>query len=136
MRRLTKLIVLATVAAGLSVAPATATSEATTPRGALLNQIRLFNAGNWPALYRTFTRRVRARCPYRTFVAQAREGRANVGRLGVRNIRVRRTGNRAALTYQNTARGVVFLTVTRRHPDIYVRIGDRWYDEVDSVTSC
>jgi hypothetical protein len=54
----------------------------------------------------------------------------------VRNVRVRRTGNRATLTYQNVAQGVVIQTVTRRHPDLYVRIGGRWYDEKDTVTSC
>jgi hypothetical protein len=136
MRRLTTFIALAAVAAGLAVAPATGSGEATTPRGALLNQVRLFNAGNWPAMYRTFTRRFRASCPYSTFAAQGRQARANLGRLSVRNVRVRRTGNRATLTYQNVAQGVVIQTVTRRHPDLYVRIGGRWYDEKDSVTSC
>jgi hypothetical protein len=130
------LIVLGTVTAGLAVAPAAGRSEATTPRGALLNQVRLFNAGSWRAMYGTFTRRFRASCPYSTFVAQGREARAAVGRLSVRNVRVRQTGNRATLTYQNVAQGVVLQTVTRRHPDLYVRIGGRWYDEKDSVTSC
>lgn len=139
MSSFTRLLVLSAATAGLAVAaaaPATGTGEALTPRGALLYQTRLFNAGNWPALYRTYTRRFRASCPYRTFVAEGRTARNAVGRLSVRNIRVRVTRNRAALTYQNVAQSTVIQTVTRRHPDIYVRIGGRWYDEVDTVTSC
>jgi hypothetical protein len=135
MRRLTTLIVLAAVTGGLAVAPAAGRSEATTPRGALLNQARLFNAGNWRLLYGTFTRRFRASCSYATFAAQGREARS-MGRLTVRNVRVRQAGNRATLTYQNVVAGVVVQTVTRRHPDLYVRIGGRWYDEKDYVTSC
>lgn len=139
MRTLTRFTVLAAVTAGLAVAaaaPATGSGEALTPRGTLLYQTRLFNAGNWPVMYRTFTRRFRASCPYSTFVAEGRAARKMAGRLSVRNIRVRQTGNRAALTYQNVAQGTVVQTVTRRHPDIYVRIGGRWYDEMDTVTSC
>jgi hypothetical protein len=136
MRRLTVLIVLAAVTAGLAVAAAAGAGGATTPRGALLNQLRLFNAENWPAMYRTFTPRFRRSCPYRTFVAEGNAARKAFGRLSIRNVGVRISRNHASLTYQQLAQGAVIATVTRRQPDIYVRIGGRWYDEKDSVTSC
>jgi hypothetical protein len=134
--KLTLFGVLTAVVAVAAAAPATGGGAATTPRGTLLNQTRLFNAGNWPAMYRTFTARFRRSCPYRTFVAQGTEARSMLGRLSARNIRVRTSGNRAALTYQTVAQGTVVQTITRRNPDIYVRIRGRWYDQVDSVTSC
>lgn len=139
MRRLKRMTLLGALTAVLAFAvamPATGDGAATTPRGTLLYQTRLFNAGNWPAMYRTFTRRFRASCPYRTFVAEGNAARKALGRLSVRNVGVRITRNRAALTYQQLAQGKVIATVTRRHPDLYVRIGGRWYDEMDSVTAC
>jgi hypothetical protein len=88
-------------------------------------------------LYRTYTKRVRARCPYPRFVEDVKLFRTLVGgRIALRNVRVRVAGRRASATYQMVAGGKVVSAMTAKHPDMFVRIGDRWFDDLDSGSPC
>jgi hypothetical protein len=42
----------------------------------------------------------------------------------------------ASATYQQVAAGKVVGTMTAAHPDKFVRIGDRWFDDLDSGSPC
>jgi hypothetical protein len=111
--------------------------EPTKVRSLLVYQTGLFNQAQWNALYRTYTPRVRSRCPYRRFVREMNGLRALIGgRIGLRNVVVRVTGRRAAATYQFVARGKVVSAMTAKHPDIFVRIRERWLDDLDSGSPC
>lgn len=96
----------------------------------------LFKQARWRELYRTYTPRFRASCPYARWLAGTKEARRQLGTdFVVRNVRVRVRGNRAAVTYETVDEGRVH-KVTSSSPDIYVRIGGRWLDELDSQTTC
>ena len=112
-------------------------SEATKVRALLGYQARLINGSRWAALYRTYTSRVRARCPYRQFVAEMKTMRIVVGGpVSLRNVRIRVAGRRATASYQIIARGQVVSNMTARRPDIFTRLNGRWLDDVDSGSPC
>ena len=138
MHGVTRFVVVTATVAGLalpvSASAATPPTEAAKVRAVIVRQNQLFNAANWRALYRLYTPRYRAACPYGRFVAGNREARAILGRIATRNIVVRLRGNRALLSYRGFAHGRLVITVRQSRPDVYVRIGGRWYDELDYLT--
>lgn len=134
-------LLLASCAFALTAGRAAATtsgsmSETTKVRVLLVNQTRLFNQSRWRPMYRTYAPRVRSRCPYPRFVAELKAYRVSFGRLTLRNVRVRVSGRQASATYQQVASGKVVSAMTRTHPDKFVRIGDRWFDDFDSGSPC
>jgi hypothetical protein len=141
MTKLAAFTCSAVILAALATQPAagnraTSTSEASKVRSLLIHQVSLFNAGRWRQLWATYTPRFRSHCPYPRFAASGSQARPILGRARVRNVAVRVTGRRAHVTYQLIARGRVFPGGTARSPDVYVRIGGRWFDEEDAVSSC
>ena len=126
------------IMAGQAVATTSSSaSEATRVRALLANQTRLWNQARWKPMYRTLAPRVRTRCPYPRFVEQVKLDRVLVGRLALRNVRVRVAGRHASATYQQIAAGgKVVGAITVKHPDKFVRIGDRWFDDLDSGSPC
>jgi hypothetical protein len=108
------------------------------PRETLLLQARLLKAGNWRAMYATYTPRFRRSCPYATFVRNASQTRRLLGpQFELRGIRVRmETARRARLAYTFARGRRTIATVTFAHRDLYVLIGSRWFDELDRVSSC
>jgi hypothetical protein len=119
------------------VAPA-ASAQRATPKATLLQQVALLKQAKWRAMYATYTQRFRRSCPYSKFVAGQREGRRVIGtRFSVTGIRVRaETATRAIVAYRIVREGRTLGEVRLRDRDIYVRIGSRWYDELDRVTTC
>jgi hypothetical protein len=103
----------------------------------LQRQTAHFNAGRWQALWLTYTPRFRRGCSYRLWRREQQALRRAIGaRIKVRGIRVRVTRRRAAVSYTLLLgdRGIV--VVRPQQPDLYVRIGRRWLDEGDGITTC
>jgi hypothetical protein len=139
MRRivLVGLIPLTAIAAAGSGQASSAT-DAAEVRAVFDQQTRLFKQGRWKAMYRLYTPRYRARCPFARFVDDQRSVRRELGtRFSFRDVRVRVRGTRATIAYRGvTSSGRTVATVTFADGDIYVRLGGRWYDEYDPVSEC
>lgn len=114
----------------------TSTSEAAKVRAQLLYEVGLFNQARWQQLWQTYTPRVRRGCSYPRFVAGMKSIRAHYGRATVRNVAVRVRGQRASVLYQIIAHGKVAGGATAKNPDIFARIGSRWFDDVDPDGLC
>ncbi|MDQ3777847.1 MAG: hypothetical protein M3310_03120 [Actinomycetota bacterium] len=129
---------MAVAVAALCVLVPIASAQATSPRATLLQQATLLKQARWPAMYRTFTAQFRRSCPYATFVARQRATRRVLGTsFELRAIRVRlETPTRAVVAYSFVRNGQTLGRVTLAHRDVYSRVGGRWYDELDRVSSC
>ena len=104
----------------------------------LRKQTSLFNAARWQSLWRTYTPRFRRRCSYRLWRNQQQTTRGQIGgRIAVRGIRVRVTRRRAAVKANTLFLGDQAIAAVRPpRTDLYVKIGRRWYDEGDGITTC
>jgi hypothetical protein len=128
--------ILASLAVAL-LAPV-ASAQRATPRATLLQQAALLKQAKWRAMYATYTPRYRRSCPYTRFVQNARATRRVLGPdFELRRIQVRlETASRAIVAYSFVRNGQTLARVTLRHRDVYTKIGSRWYDERDRVSSC
>jgi hypothetical protein len=128
------------LAAALALPAGLDASTATTPRAALLDQLGLFRQGKFRQEYDTmFTANFRARCPWARFLRNSRRDRRLIGaRFTIGTIRTRMlSSTRALLAYRVTTGDRKYvIDVTFRHRDIYARVGNYWYDELDRVTAC
>lgn len=129
-------VIVASLAVAL-VAPV-ASAQRATPRATLLQQAALLKQAKWQAMYATYTPRFRRSCPYTRFVQNARATRRTLGpNFELRQIQVRmETPSRVIVAYSFVRRGRTLGRVTLRHRDVYTKIGSRWYDELDGVSSC
>ncbi len=136
-----RVIAVAAIALAL-LAPASvsgaSSSSATDVKALLLKQSQLFKQGKWRAMYATYSPKFRASCPYTKFVAGQRETRRILGtNFQLRGIRVRvETARRAITAYSFVRDGKTLGAVTFRDRDVYAKIGSRWYDELDRLSSC
>jgi hypothetical protein len=116
---------------------ASSATDAAEVRAVFDRQARLFKQGRWQAMYRLYTPRYRARCPFARFVDDQRSVRRELGtRFSFRGVRVRVRGTRATIAYRAVTSGRTIAAVTFADGDIYVRLGRRWYDEYDRVSEC
>jgi hypothetical protein len=131
------LISLAAIAAA-GAGHASSATDAAEVRAVFDRQTRLFKEGRWQAMYRLYTPRYRARCPFARFVDDQRSVRRELGtRFSFRDVRVRVRGARATIAYRAVTRsGRTIAAVTFSDGDTYVRLGGRWYDEYDPVSEC
>ncbi|HET7857241.1 MAG TPA: hypothetical protein VFL41_12365 [Gaiellaceae bacterium] len=111
------------------------TTEAAKVKALLLYQNAQFNRARWRPLWLTATPRQRSLCTFSEFAATQKSARAAFGRVTTRNIRVRVRGTRAFVSYQILASGRVVAAATKTKPDLYTRIGGRWFDEADADTA-
>jgi hypothetical protein len=134
---LSGLIPLAAIAA-VGSGDASKATDAAEVRAAFDRQTRLFKQGRWQAMYRLYSPRYRARCPFARFVEDQRGVRRELGtRFSFRGVRVRVRGTRATIAYRAvTSSGRTIAAVTFADGDAYVRLGGRWYDEYDRVSAC
>lgn len=125
-------------ALAVAVLAPVALAQSSTPKATLTQQASLFKQGKWKAMYATYTPRYRRSCPYARFVTGQRQARSLIGTtFQLRGIQVRtETRTRAIVAYRFVRNGRTIASVTFRHRDVYVKIGSRWYDELDRVTSC
>jgi hypothetical protein len=139
VKRLSVAICSCLVLAGLgsqAVAARSTTTEAAKVRALLLYEVRLTNQARWRPLWRTYSPRVRSRCSYNLFVAGMKQIRTALGPFTLRNLAVRVRGRRAFVTYRIIGRGNVVGGAPARKPDVFVRIGGRWYDDFDADGEC
>ena len=118
--------------------PAATASDASAVATLLRRQTALWNASRWRALWATFTPRFRGRCAYRLWLAEQRALKQVLsgGKLAVRNIRVRVNAWRAYASYTLVLGRVGRSVVKPPRLDLYVKIGSRWLDEGDRITTC
>jgi hypothetical protein len=131
-------LTLLTAIAAAGSGHASSATDAAEVRAVVDRQTRLFKQGRWQALYRLYTPRYRARCPFARFVDDLRSVRRELGtRFSFRDVRVRVRGTRATIAYRAvTSSGRTVAAVTFADGDVYVRLGGRWYDEYDPVSAC
>lgn len=134
-------VALAVLALALA-APASVSGASSSPqtevKALLLKQVQLFKQARWRAMYATYTTRFRRSCPYPTFLEAQRQTRQILGtRFTIEGIKVRvETATRAIVAYRFVRNGRTVASVTFASRDVYTRIGSRWYDELDRVSSC
>ena len=127
---------LVVVALGLLASPAL--GQGTSPRATLLQQATQVKQARWRAMYATYTPRFRRSCPYSKFVQNARQTRRILGtNFQLRGIQARlESARRAIVAYRFVVNGRTVAAMTFQHRDVYVKIGSRWYDELDRVSAC
>jgi hypothetical protein len=108
------------------------------PRATIRLQASLLKQAKWREMYATYTPRFRRSCTYARFVRNGRQTRQILGpEFELRGIRVRmETRTRALLAYTFARGRRTLARVTFQHRDVYVRIGSRWFDELDRVSTC
>ena len=141
MRQLVVILCAAVALGGLAAQPVDArdqrtASESTKVQAVLLQEVALFNRMRWRAAWRLYAPRVRSRCSYDRFVARMTPVIRATGRVTLRNLTVRVTGRRAIARYRIVAGGKVVGGTTTRSPDVFTRVGDRWFDDFDSDGLC
>jgi hypothetical protein len=56
--------------------------------------------------------------------------------MALQHVVVHVAGRRASATYRQLAGGKVVGVMTVKNPDKFVRIGDRWFDDLDAGSPC
>lgn len=136
-----RVIALAILAVALA-APASVSGASASPqtevKALILQQVKLFKQGRWRTMYATYSPRFRRNCPYPTFLEAQRQVRQVLGtRFTLEGIKVRvETARRAIVAYRFVKNGRTIASVTFATRDVYTRIGSRWYDDLDRVSSC
>ena len=133
MKRSLVLVLIAAAAVVTSSGSAMPSSGGMTPVAVLKAEAVYLNASNWRPYYGLMGPRFHAKCTYSTFVARNSAVRQLFERASIKMISSRVQGSRAYLTYETIAPPVKPF-VTRG--DLFVKIGGRWYDELDPVTTC
>jgi hypothetical protein len=133
------LVALAVMLAVPAVVSAAAPSDTAAVRSVLLRQAALMKQGKWRQMYATYTPRFRGRCPYARFVRGGQQTRRILGpnfRLDQIQIRLGPGGRRALAAYRFVRNGRPLVAVRFSDGDTYVKIGNRWFDELDRVSAC
>jgi hypothetical protein len=111
-------------------------SEATNVRAVLLQEVGMFNRKRWEPAWRMYSPRIRSHCSYRRFVAVMRPLRNATGPVTLRNVTVRVTRGRGFALYRIVANGRIVGGATAKKPDVFTRIGGRWFDDFDADGLC
>ena len=140
MRVLLVAAVATAFAAPAVAAPGSATDfpvdRARHPVSLLKLQTELLKQRRWADLYQSYSPRFRRQCPFAPWRAELDAAWPQVRTANTVGIRATIRGNRARVTYRLVLAGKVVDRATAASPDIYVRIGNRWYDELDGHTGC
>ncbi len=128
-------LVVAFAVAAVATASAAATpfSGGSTPAAVLKQESVYFNARNWRPYYALMGPRFHAQCSYGTFVKRNDSVRKLVESTTIKMISTRIAGSRAYVSYETIAPPIKPI-LTRN--DLFVKVGGRWYDELDAVTTC
>jgi hypothetical protein len=131
-RSLVRLLVVAALAAG-ATAYGMSAGGGTSPSAALKAEATYLNARNWRPYYGLMGPRFHVHCNYTTFVQRNEAVREQITRASITKITSRLQGTRAYLSYETIAPPLrPFYTKN----DLFVKVGGRWYDEYDAVTTC
>jgi len=99
-------------------------------------QLALFRAGDFDALYANYSQDFRAQCSQDDLVESITAAGLIADRLSFEDVRVAVDGDRANVTYTTVYDGDPTGQVEEDSPDVYTRSGGRWYDELDAHTHC
>jgi len=128
------------LACGAVCALASPAAATLSPRAAVIALVHAqdaaYNARNWKVLYSYFGPRFKSACPYPAWehsIATDPQNRFPEHTV-VTNVRL--VGNVAYLAYEVYWHKTVVDRVFPGYPDKYVRVGGRWYDEIDGHTNC
>ena len=88
-------------------------------------------------MYDTFSPQQHAVCPFDKFVDAingSEQSRVDfdVSRFSIEQEKVRIVADKAFVTYISKYDGQVIDTASDANPDAYVKIGGKWYDDLDS----
>jgi len=111
-------------------------SEATKVRAVLLQEVEMFNRKRWEPAWQMYSRRIRSHCSYSRFVAAMRPLRNTTGPVTLRNVTVRVMRGRGFAQYRIVANGRIVGGATAKKPDVFTRIGGRWFDDFDADGLC
>ena len=141
MKRHAAVICLSAALTGAASQPAGArstspASEAAKVRAIVVQEVRLYNQKRWRAQWRLFTPRVRSHCSYQRFLVVTRSIRNAYGVMRLHRIAVRVTGRRGFAAYSVVLKGRLVATATAKNPDVFTRIGGRWFDDFDADGLC
>jgi len=120
---------VAAASAGTAVAGRSADDRAAVV-AVLQREVSALNAARWQLAWQLYSPRFRATCDYAKWRAASAQGHAQAPEIAVRVLRVRLAGNHAYLTYRMSGS---FGTRTTTD-DVYVKVGGKWYDELDAST--
>jgi hypothetical protein len=134
MKRSLVLLVAVVTASGVgATAYGMSAGGGSSPAAVLRAEATYLNARNWHPYYGLMGPRFRAQCNYATFVQRNEAVRNQITRASIAKVSTRMAGSRAYLSYETIAPPVKpFYTKN----DLFVKIGGRWYDEYDAVTTC
>ena len=116
-------------------------AEASSPRAAVTALIHAqdaaYNARDWKLFYSYFSPRYKSACPYARWEKADSTDPSNKfpEHTVVTNIRFA-GATTAYVAYKIYWHTTVVEQVFPGYPDKYVRIGGRWYDEIDGHTTC
>jgi hypothetical protein len=122
-----------TAAAVAALAVAGGAQAATGPAATLIREVALTRAGSYQALYRLYTPRFRASCPYGRFVTAMKHQRAQLAGITFRVVGQHISGVHATVDYHVLLGSSVVDTI---RGDKYTKVGGRWLDEADRFTLC
>jgi hypothetical protein len=105
-------------------------------RAVLAHEVAMFNRKRWQPMWQMYSPRTRSHCSYRRFVVVMRSIRNATGVVALRNVTVRVTGWRGFAAYSIVANGRLVGGATAKKPDVYTRIGERWFDDFDADGLC
>jgi len=105
-------------------------------RAIVVQEVRLYNQKRWQAQWRLFAPRVRSHCSYRRFLVLTRSIRNVYGVMSLRRVAVRVMGRRGFAAYSVVLNGRLIPTATAKNPDVFTRIGGRWFDDFDADGLC
>ena len=96
----------------------------------------MLNRKRWEPMWRMYSPVIRSHCSYRRFVAVMRSIRNEIGPVTLRSVTVRVAGRRGFAMYLIVANGRLVGGATAKKPDVYTRLGRRWFDDFDADGLC
>ncbi|SRR6266496_2834589 len=111
-------------------------SETRRVRAVLAQEVGMFNRRRWEPMWQMYSPGIRSHCSYIRFVRVMRSISNTTGLVTLRNVTVRVSGRRGFARYSIVANGRLVGGATSKEPDVYTRIGGRWFDDFDANGLC
>jgi hypothetical protein len=103
-------------------------------KAALNSELAAYQKKDWQAAYKIASPRFQTTCSLDQFVAAV--GGNDFSTMTVTNIKVRIEGDKAYVTDTVTINGKDDTTATDAAPEIYVKVGGKWYDDSKGQSGC
>ncbi len=112
--------------------------DATVIRQLVEREFMQLRERDWRGVYENYSPSFRAACPYAAFEQFELSSISGIdpARMTVSDVRVRVEGDQAYVTYIYEYDGQGVSTIDASAPDVFVKVGERWYDEIDTHVEC